>query len=183
MMHRDCFPPLIVAAATVGLFYAATVPAPARRVREARADLAAANARMRASSEAIQRVRNLEQECAGIRKQLAQRSDATITPLVWFPQEMSKHFEQFGITKVSTRINTGLPEPALPGYQRTFWAVTLPLEEDPAEVVRTLLAIASLEAGDPLLRVHTVSAIADAGPEVLGGRRATVTVSLLTRQF
>lgn len=76
-----------------------------------------------------------------------------------------------------------MPQAELPGYQRTFWAVTLPLGESPANIDRALLAIAELEEVDPLLQVHSVSAFADPGVEVLGGRTATVTVSVLTRQF
>jgi hypothetical protein len=183
MNLRRALLPYVAGAAVAVLFYAGGILAPARRVRELRTEFNSAMTRIRLATESIQQVRDLERECAGIRMQLAQREDPLSSALVWVPEEMNRHFGRFAFLNVTTRPNTTSPEPGLPGYQRTYWAVALPLGEDPADIDRALLAISELEAADPLLRVHNVSAFAEAGVNLLGGCSANLTVSLLTREF
>jgi hypothetical protein len=175
--------PYLVAGAVLGLVFALGVAGPARRVDELRGALATINGQIQVANASIQETLKLERESSRMRMQLAYRHHAGASPLVWFPEEMSRFFEQFGIRDVSTRVNTGEAESGIPGYQRTFWAVALPLRDGATEMDRAILAISELERADRLLRVHSVSASASAGSNVLGGRTATVTVSLLTRRF
>jgi len=183
MKLRALLPICVTGAAAIGLFYAYGVAAPARRVRELSSALAERNNNIRLARNSIERTRELECECASIRTQLASRGDVLASPLVLFPEQMTRHFRQFGIENVTTRVNTGLKDPELPGYQRTFWSVAVPLSGSQNEVDRALLAFSDLESANPFLRVHTVTAFADSEVKVLGGRRAMVTVSVLTHQF
>jgi hypothetical protein len=183
MKVQRLLPACLTGAALLGVFYACGVAAPARHVRELRASLDKTNSSIRVARDAIQQTRDLERECAAIRAQLAGRGDSKTSPLFWFPEQMSRYFRQFGVEDVTTRVNTGVPEPGLPNYQRTFWAVALPLAANRADIDRALLALAELETADPLTKVHTLSAFADSERRMIGGRTATITVSLLTRQF
>jgi hypothetical protein len=174
---------VLFGAAAAGCAYAYLVAVPTRQVDELRAKLGTVNAEIAAARDAVEEVRELEQKSAGIRTQLGRDGRATTSPVLWVPDQMSKFFGQFGIEKVSTRENTGVPQPGLPGYQRSYWAVSFPVGQNATEVDKALLAVSELEATEPLVRVHSVAALAEAGREVLGGQSATVTVSLLTRKF
>jgi len=183
MKLRRILPTGISGAVAIGLFCAYGVAAPARRVRELRSALAETNGSLRQARNSIDQTRELESECASIRSQLAARAEAMTSPLVSFPAQMSRHFRQFGIENITTRVNTGIPESELPGYQRTFWSVAVPLGGSQSDVDRALLAFSGLESANPSWRVHTVSAFAEPEVKVLGGRRAMATISVLTRQF
>lgn len=97
---------MLIAAAALGLSYAYGVAPPERRVGELRAELATVKDRLRMAAESIQQVRDLERECSSIRTQLAQRGQSNVSPLFWFPEQMSNYFGQSGIKNVSARVNT-----------------------------------------------------------------------------
>jgi hypothetical protein len=172
-----------IGVATVGLILACSVAVPQRRERELRARLAELNGRIHAGREAIDEVRALEIKCAGARTQLGSYDHGlTRTPaLVWFPDKMGEYFRRFAVEKVSTRVNTSAPDPTLRGYERIFWAITLPLTGDSTELRRVMRAVSELETAEPQVRVVAVTVSGDS--QSLGGRKAVVTASLLTRQL
>ena len=178
---RSILSTCVAGAAAAGLFYSFGIAAPRERVRTLDAELADVSARVGTASRAIAEVRDLERKCSHIRARLAQRGQLTSSPLLWFPEQMQSYFSRFGFENVAPRVNTSMEVAGLAGYQRTFWAVTLPLRGAASEVDRVLMAASELEAADPHVRVQTVSISTDA--QALGGRCATVNASVLTRQF
>jgi hypothetical protein len=169
--------------AALGLVCCCAVAVPRRREHELRATVAELNGRIRAGREAIEEVRELESKCAGARARLGDYDQGLRrTPaVVWFPERMGEYFRRFAIEKVSTRMNARRPEPSVPGYERIYWAITLSLGADAAELRRGLLAACELEAAEPEVRVVAVTVLSDS--QSVGGKKAVVTASLLTRQL
>ncbi len=82
--------------------------------------------------------------------------------LVWFPKRMTQYFAGTGGLEVVTRLNTTLDDPALPGFERTCFAVEMRAGTTPAETREICLAIAELEPRDPSVRVLDVAIRPDA---------------------
>ena len=172
-----------VGISAVVLFHRLGVSAPERRERDLRTRIAGLAAETNAARHAIEDVRALELECTRIRARLAGRD--RISPgspaLVWFPEKMREHFHRFGIEKVSARVNTTISEPALRGFERIFWTITLPVLPDAADLKRALLAVCELETTESQLCIVGVGVSGDA--QSIGGRSAVITASLLARQL
>lgn len=80
------------------------------------------------------------------------RDIPTASALFWFPVRMKRHFTRFAIPDAVTRLNSTLDEPTFPNYQRTYWAVELPMQSE-NDISKVLLAVAELDAQDVLVRV------------------------------
>ena len=76
--------------------------------------------------------------------------------LVWFPGRVKQHFDRFGSGAVA-RLNTARDEPALPGFERSYWAVEMPVGTSPTEVREICLAISELERLNASVRVVDVA--------------------------
>jgi hypothetical protein len=98
---------------------------------------------------------------------------------LWFPAQMKKHFSTLGIEAV-TRLNTTAKEPGQPDFERTYWAVELPVGNSTADVRAACLAIAEIEPLDPAVRVLDTVIRPVAGDPIR--RAAVINVSVLSRK-
>lgn len=84
------------------------------------------------------------------------------SPMVWFPERMKTHFGIAGLAGAVTRLNTALDEPDLPDFERTYWAVELPVEKSSKGFRASCLAVTEIEKRDPSIRVLDVEIRKDA---------------------
>jgi hypothetical protein len=73
--------------------------------------------------------------------------------LVWFPERMRKHFRDAGFDAVSIQPNTKADVPELPGFERSYWAVELPIVGGAKQIRAALVGLAQLETAEPFLRI------------------------------
>jgi hypothetical protein len=73
--------------------------------------------------------------------------------LVWFPERMRKHFRDAGFDVVSVLPNTAADVPELPGFERSYWAVELPITGGAKEIRAALVGLAGLETADSFVRI------------------------------
>jgi hypothetical protein len=73
--------------------------------------------------------------------------------MVWLPDRLKQHFGRHGIRDCTAQFNTSIDEPALPGYERTYWAVNLPLRELSQDLETVFMAVSNLEQTDPIVRI------------------------------
>ena len=138
--------------------------------------------------EKIAEARGVIQESETIREQIS-RARAEVAALhahqpsgsahVWFPAQMKKHFSTLG-TDAITRLNTTTKEPGLPDFERSFWAVEMPLGKTSADVRTACLAIAEIEPLDPAVRVLDAAIRPDADDP--DRRVAVINVSVLSKK-
>lgn len=74
-------------------------------------------------------------------------------PVAWFPPRMADFFKSRGIDRVTTRLNSEVAMPGLPGYRRLTWAVDLPR----VEWLSFASAVAQLENTEPLLWIENLT--------------------------
>ncbi len=99
---------------------------------------------------------------------------------VWVPGLVQPYLRRFGFEKLVTRKNTALKEPHLPGYERIYWCLSVPLQSVPNELTNLLTAIADLEQAEPSVRV--VDLVIRPDPDDSSARTAGLTFSTLLRE-
>jgi hypothetical protein len=72
---------------------------------------------------------------------------------VWLPALVKEHFTRLGIAEPVVRLNMTEEESAIPGYERAFWFVSLPIDEAGRNIATILLGVADLDQRNPLVRV------------------------------
>ena len=108
-----------------------------------------------AARKALRTIAALEAQTDGARAEL-ERLKEGFPPgaaLVWFPERVRKHFRESGFEAVSIQPNTTADVPELPGFERSYWAVELPIPGGAKEVRAALVGLARLETADPFLRI------------------------------
>ncbi len=137
--------------------------------------------RVQEKIETIKDIRALEQKASNSRAELDRLESGfpTASPLVWIPARMEEHFRRFGFREPIVRLNSTRDEPELPGYQRIFWTVGLPLQEGSDYFPIVLRAVAKLEQAEPVVRVIDLAIQTD--PLNSPARAAAVTVVTLVR--
>jgi hypothetical protein len=130
----------------------------------------------------IKETQDMERRAAGARAELARwnRERSAASAMVWFPARIKEHFQRFGIVEPGTRMNTSRDEPGLPGFQRTYWRVSLPLSDAEGSAAEVMRAVAQLEQDDPSVKVTDFTILPD--PENLERRVAGINVSTLVRK-
>ena len=98
------------------------------------------------------------------------------SPVAWVPPQMAEFFKSRGVDKVSTRMNSELPEKDMPGFRRIAWGVDLPR----VEFVPFAAALAQLENEEPLLEVTAIQV--DGSREDIEAQHVLLTVSNLVMQ-
>ena len=103
----------------------------------------------------VQKERNLETEASLARRALQSRLEdyPEGSAMVWLPGVVRKHFQQIGMETGEIRARAAVEEPALPGYRRAQWVVSLPVESAPAKLAAFLYAVADLEQQHEILKV------------------------------
>ena len=94
-------------------------------------------------------------------------------------EHLARYFAQMGIANAVTRLNTEFAEPNMPGFQRTYWAVDLPLPGSRSDMSRLLIAVAALEETDSIAKVMDLAIRTEDGT---GHRTAIMNVSALTEK-
>ena len=100
--------------------------------------------------------------------------------VVWFPERMKQHFERAGLGGAVTRLNTILDEAGLPGFERSYWAVEVPIGAATQKVLEACLSVAEIEPLDPSIRVLDVAIHPESGDPTRG--HVVVNVALLSRK-
>jgi len=100
--------------------------------------------------------------------------------IFWVPARLKEHFRRFGFAEPLARLNTAQEDAELPGYQRIYWTIGLPLNDDPKSLGAVLLAVADLEQTERLSKVIDVTIQPD--PEDSRRRDAAITVVTLVKQ-
>jgi len=143
------------------------------QVAEVRQTLAAARATM-------QEVAAQQQEVARVRSALDQlHRDRRGPAVVWFPERIKAHFQRFGLPQAVTRLNTALDEPELPGYQRIYWAVEVPIPETAKDLKGVLRAVGTMESAEATVRVIDLAIRSE--PEK-ARQVAVINISVLVRE-
>lgn len=164
------------------LFYGdSSIGALRERERDLRSQIADLRVGMQAKIETIKDVRALEQKANDSRAELDRLESGfpADSPLVWIPARMERHFRRLGFQEPVVRLNSTRDEPELPGYQRIFFSVGLPLREGSEDLSSVLRAVAKLEQAEPVVRVIDLAIQAD--PLSPPARAAAITVVALGR--
>lgn len=124
-----------------------------RRAQELHSECTDVRERIASTRRAIQEIKRQEQAAAGSRGELRRLHHdlPTGSVIVWFPTRMKQYFDRFDLTDSATRLNTAVPEPEIPGFQRTYWSVDLPLASQ--KLSELLIAIENLEDAEPIVKI------------------------------
>lgn len=100
--------------------------------------------------------------------------------VVWFPERMKQHFTRAGFAGAVTRMNTTRAEAGLPGFERSFWAVEVPVGASSQKALEACLAVAEIEPLDPAIRVLDVTVHPPTG--ATAERHVVMNLALLSRK-
>ena len=163
--------------------YQAALLAPLR-VQETQALREAADLgeRIGKAQKLIAEVRPKEAAAAPIRKELdrLQRDIPAGAAMVALPALVKEHFGRSGIPVRLIRLNTTRNEPGIPGYERSFWSLALPIDEAGRNITPLLLAAAELDREHPFLKVLDFAIGPD--PENPSGRIASLNLTTLMQK-
>jgi len=81
--------------------------------------------------------------------------------VVWLPVRLRTHLRGTGIADAAIRMNSAMPEPDVPGYERSFWHLNLPKQGGMRNINDVLLAVAEIERQQPFVRILDLSFSAD----------------------
>jgi hypothetical protein len=135
--------------------YSVSIAPLQRSERELLGTLTDRRERIDAARKTIEEIKQQEQATAGARAELQRlhRDLPAGSVMSWFPSRMKQHFDRLGISDSVTRLNNALDEPEMPGYQRTYWAVDLPIQGAARDISSLLIAVAELEKAEPIVKV------------------------------
>ncbi len=135
------------------------------RLREAESRQKLADARQRIS-DSKGKIREI-----GVEEHAARAARASLDSLqrdipkdptpVWLPVRLKKHLRSAGIAEAGIRMNVAIPEPGIPGYERSYWHLNLPRQEGMRTMSGLLLAVAEIERQEPFVRILDVSFSSD----------------------
>jgi hypothetical protein len=117
-------------------------------------DMAELGERITGARRAISEVRHQEMDMGSTRSHLKrlQGDYPDGSPMVWVPTLVKDHFARSGNVAPLVRHNTNHHDPEIPGYERGFWFVGLPIEAR-QNISTMVLAAVDLELQNPLLRM------------------------------
>lgn len=163
-------------------FYAQSIAPLRQREKEARHSIAALKGQLADAREPIGAVRELEARVSRERGELNSllKDLPAGSAMIWLPELVKGHFGSFGIAVEVVRLNTAVEEPGLPGYQRVYWSVALPIGEAARNVTGLLRAVAELEQQNSFVKVLDFSV--QPNPENPGLRMGALNVAALVRK-
>lgn len=137
--------------------------------------------RVEDAQQTIASIRTQEKDADRIRGELDRLQD--ILPagsaMVSLPVLVKEHFARFGIAIPLIRLNTTQDEPRIPGYQRGFWSVALPIDDAGRNTTTMLLAVANLDTENSFIKVLDFAIRPD--PENPDGRVGLLNLSAVIR--
>jgi hypothetical protein len=100
-----------------------------------------------------------EQMAAGARSLLDSLQDGLPKDptAVWLPVRLKADLRSAGIAEVGIRMNSAIPEPGVPGHERSYWHLNLPRQDGMRTMGALLLAVADIVRQEPFLRILDVS--------------------------
>lgn len=163
-------------------FYAQSIAPLRQREKEARHSIAALKVQLADARGSVAAVRELETQVSRERGEMNSllKDLPAGSAMVWMPELVKAHFGSFGIAVEVVRLNTAVEEPGLPGYQRVYWSVALPVGEAARNVTGMLLAVAELEQQNSFLKVLDFSV--QPNPENPRLRIGAVNIAALVRR-
>lgn len=146
-------------------FYAQSIAPLRQREPEARRSIATLKKQIADALSSIGEVRALEAQVSRERSELhsLHRDLPSGSAVVWFPERVRKHFASLGVAGAVARLNTVLDEREPPGFERTYWAVEMPVGSSSREIRAACAAIAGIEPLDPSVWMLDVAIRPDAG--------------------
>jgi hypothetical protein len=129
----------------------------------------------------VQAIKEEEQAAGTARMTLRQlrRDLPSGSAIAWLPTRIKEHFALRGIADAVTRLNTTGDEPGMPGYEKSYWAVDLPMTGATSEMRHLLTAVADLEQPGSIVKVLDL-AIRE---EELGRRTAVINIAALVEKL
>lgn len=163
------------------LIYSLSITPLQRRATEFQRTAADLRGRIASARHTIEETKKQEEAVASARAELQriQGDLPTGSAMAWFPNRMKRHFDKLGIPDSATRLNTALNEPDMPDYERSYWAVDLPIRATTADMSKLLIAVAELEEAEPLVKVMDLAIRQD---DDSGRRTAVINVTTLVRR-
>lgn len=130
----------------------------------------------------IAETRTEEQAARLSRRELERSKDdpSGKPPSVWLPALVKEHFTRLGIAGPVVRLNMTEEESGIPGYERAYWFVSLPIDEAGRNIATILLGVADLDQRNPLVRVLDFAVQSD--PDDPTRRVAALNVAILSRK-
>jgi hypothetical protein len=98
--------------------------------------------------------------------------------MFWLPPLVKRHLERAGFADSLVNLSALRDEPRIPGCERSFWSVRLPIDAAGRNVPTLLLAVADLDQQNPFLRVLDFSTRPD--PDNRTRRVAAIEVGILS---
>lgn len=146
-----------------------------------RNDLPDLRGRIIGARQTVAEIWKQEKEAEGKRIELKRLKRGSLEgeepPMVAVPASMREHFTRAGLVVSVVRLNTTQDEPELPGCQRVFWSVALPIDGTGHDVAALLQAVADLDQQGSFVRVLDFAIRPD--PENAGGRVGLLNVTAL----
>jgi hypothetical protein len=169
--------------ATAGWIYWSEAMSPLLYQEQAnRHRMAEASLKLKSERAAVHEIRLLEERVAETRTELDRwkHERPADSAMFWFPEQIQKHFRQFGVATPVTRLNTAKEEPGMPRFERSYWAVDVTMGRGSRECTKMLLAVAELEKQNPHTRVIDFAIWED--PEAPSQSRVVINLSTLARR-
>jgi hypothetical protein len=98
--------------------------------------------------------------------------------MFWLPPLVKRHLERSGFADALVSLSAIRDEPRIPGCERSFWSVRLPIDAAGRNVPTLLLAVADLDQQNPFVRVLDFSTRPD--PDDRMRRLAVIEVGTLS---
>ena len=146
-------------------FHAEWIAPLGHREAESQQQIANVRERLEAARGEIRKISEEEQEAGRTRSALNSLYERTPAgpAVTWFPVRLRDHFRRFGIAEIAIRLNTTAPEPELPAYERTYWRVSMQVQEGSRNMNGILLAVAEFEQQETFVKILDLSFRSDPG--------------------
>lgn len=170
-----------VAAAGGWAFYSTQISPLRERERTTRHRIAELSGEVQGARRAMEEMRAQEGQATEARAEVDRWNQdyPAGSATAWVPELVESHFARFGIDVAIVRLNTTLEEPELPGYDRAYWSVGMPIAE--ANKARaSLLAAAEFEQQYRFVRLLDFAIQPD--PHDVSRRIAVLNLSALIRK-
>ena len=160
---------VVALAAGLGFYWISIAPL-TQQETEARRIVSDLRGRIESARITIDQVRAAEQNAGSSQGELERLQGdlpAGLT-IISAPTLVREHFARFGIAVSVVRLNTTQNEPDIPGYQRGFWSVALPIDAASRNIVPMLRGVADLDQQNSSVRILDFAIRPD--PVTPGGR-------------
>ena len=167
-----------VLAATL-VIHASAIPSLREQETKALRNVSALNERIGGAQKTISEILAQEKAAGPVRNELKRLHKAFPegSATVWLPALTKEHFERFGIATLRIHLNGTEDKPGIPGYERGYWSVILPIDEAGPKPANLFIAVAEIEQRNPFVRVLDFAISPD--PKNSGGRVVSLNLSAL----